>query len=39
MTQPSAVGEVVTLASELIRIDTTNTADPSAPGTEWAAAE
>jgi acetylornithine deacetylase/succinyl-diaminopimelate desuccinylase-like protein len=31
--------EVVTLASELIAIDTTNSADNGGPGTEWAAAE
>jgi acetylornithine deacetylase/succinyl-diaminopimelate desuccinylase-like protein len=35
----AAVAEVVTLASELIAIDTTNTADPAALGTERAAAE
>ena len=35
----SAVQEVVTLASELIAIDTSNTGDPGAPGTERAAAE
>jgi acetylornithine deacetylase/succinyl-diaminopimelate desuccinylase-like protein len=35
----SAVAEVVTLASELIAIDTTNTGDPSALGTERLAAE
>lgn len=34
-----AVAEVVTLTSELIAIDTTNTADPTALGTERAAAE
>ena len=34
-----AVAEVVTLASDLIAIDTTNTGDPSAPGTEREAAE
>jgi acetylornithine deacetylase/succinyl-diaminopimelate desuccinylase-like protein len=36
---PLDVAEVVTLAAELIAIDTTNTGDPSAPGTERAAAE
>ena len=35
----SAAEEVVTLASELIAIDTSNTGDPSVPGTERAAAE
>jgi acetylornithine deacetylase/succinyl-diaminopimelate desuccinylase-like protein len=35
----AAVGEVVALCGELIAIDTTNTDDPSAPGTERAAAE
>jgi acetylornithine deacetylase/succinyl-diaminopimelate desuccinylase-like protein len=39
MSAPSAVAEVVTLASELIAIDTTNTGDPSAAGTEQQAAE
>ena len=34
-----AVAEVVTLASELIAIDTTNLADPDRPGTERPAAE
>ena len=34
-----AVAEVVTLASELIAIDTTNLADPGRPGTERPAAE
>ncbi|HZE48110.1 MAG TPA: hypothetical protein VE074_01035, partial [Jatrophihabitantaceae bacterium] len=34
-----AVAEVVTLASELIAIDTTNVDDPTARGTERAAAE
>jgi len=34
-----AVAEVVTLASELIAIDTTNTGDPDAPSRERAAAE
>jgi acetylornithine deacetylase/succinyl-diaminopimelate desuccinylase-like protein len=35
----TAAEEVVTLASELIAIDTTNAADDGGPGTEWAAAE
>ena len=35
----SIVSEVVTLASELIAIDTSNTGDPSTTGTERAAAE
>jgi acetylornithine deacetylase/succinyl-diaminopimelate desuccinylase-like protein len=35
----AAVAEVVTLASELIAIDTTNTGDTSAAGTERKAAE
>ncbi|WP_371483797.1 M20/M25/M40 family metallo-hydrolase [Kitasatospora sp. NBC_00315] len=35
----TAVREVVTLASELIAIDTSNTGDAAAPGTERAAAE
>ncbi|MEU9886961.1 M20/M25/M40 family metallo-hydrolase [Sphaerisporangium sp. NPDC051011] len=35
----AAVAEVVTLTSELIAIDTTNTGDPSILGTERAAAE
>jgi acetylornithine deacetylase/succinyl-diaminopimelate desuccinylase-like protein len=35
----AAEAEVVTLASELIAIDTTNIGDPDVPGTEWAAAE
>jgi acetylornithine deacetylase/succinyl-diaminopimelate desuccinylase-like protein len=39
MTVDAAVAEVVTLASELIAIDTTNVGDPSALGTERAAAE
>ncbi|GAA3126967.1 M20/M25/M40 family metallo-hydrolase [Streptosporangium carneum] len=39
MSVESAVAEVVTLTSELIAIDTTNTGDPSAQGTERAAAE
>ncbi|MER7211604.1 M20/M25/M40 family metallo-hydrolase [Streptosporangium sp. NPDC020072] len=39
MSVETAVAEVVTLASELIAIDTTNTGDPTAPGTERAAAE
>ncbi|MFI7536634.1 M20/M25/M40 family metallo-hydrolase [Streptosporangium sp. NPDC049376] len=39
MSVEAAVAEVVTLASELIAIDTTNTGDPTAPGTERAAAE
>ncbi|MFD0886306.1 M20/M25/M40 family metallo-hydrolase [Streptosporangium algeriense] len=39
MSVETAVAEVVTLASELIAIDTTNTGDPAAPGTERAAAE
>ncbi|MEV8637579.1 M20/M25/M40 family metallo-hydrolase [Streptosporangium sp. NPDC051023] len=39
MSAESAVAEVVTLASELIAIDTTNTGDPGAQGTERAAAE
>jgi acetylornithine deacetylase/succinyl-diaminopimelate desuccinylase-like protein len=43
MTPPAgvnaAVAEVVTFASELIAIDTTNFGDKSAPGTERAAAE
>jgi len=34
-----AVAEVVRLASDLIRIDTTNRDDPHAPGTERPAAE
>jgi acetylornithine deacetylase/succinyl-diaminopimelate desuccinylase-like protein len=36
---PTAVDEVVTLVSELIRIDTTNTGDPSTSAGERAAAE
>ena len=36
---PAAADEVVSLASELIAIDTSNSGDPSAPGTERAAAE
>lgn len=39
MSGPTALTEVVTLASELIAIDTTNTGDPSALGTERVAAE
>jgi acetylornithine deacetylase/succinyl-diaminopimelate desuccinylase-like protein len=35
----AAVAEVVTLTSELIAIDTTNTDDPAVPGRERAAAE
>ncbi|MCM3885262.1 M20/M25/M40 family metallo-hydrolase [Frankia sp. R82] len=36
---PGPAAEVVTLASELIAIDTTNLGDPDTPGTEQAAAE
>ena len=39
VTGPPAAAEVVRLASELIGIDTTNTGDPGALGTERAAAE